>query len=214
MRIESIMRRQVITASPTTTIGEALQLLRENKIRHLPVVEQERLVGILSDRDLREALPSILLPKKDDETIFGKPVSEIMKRQVLTAHPLDFIEDAAVQIYESKVGSLPVVEGNRLVGIITESDLFNSLIELFGVNKPSSHIEVEVDDRVGMLAEVSQVFREAQINVSSIVVFPGSKPAKKSLVFRAQTIDPRPIVQKLRDHGFTVIAPGEGGTSH
>lgn len=85
MRIESIMRRQVITASPTTTIGEALQLLRENKIRHLPVVEQERLVGILSDRDLREALPSILLPKKDDETIFGKPVSEIMKRQVLTA---------------------------------------------------------------------------------------------------------------------------------
>lgn len=73
MRIESIMRRQVITASPTTTIGEALQLLRENKIRHLPVVEQERLVGILSDRDLREALPSILLPKKTTRPFLASP---------------------------------------------------------------------------------------------------------------------------------------------
>ncbi|USG67194.1 CBS and ACT domain-containing protein [Brevibacillus ruminantium] len=212
MRIENIMRKRVVTATPSTTIGEALQLLKENRIRHLPVVEQERLVGIISDRDLGEALPSVLLPREDDGlAILNQPVSAIMKRQVLTAHPLDFIEDAAMQIYEHKVGSLPVVEGNRLVGIITESDLFTSLIELFGVNKPSCHIEVEVDDRVGMLAEVSQVFREAQVNVSSIVVFPGSQPAKKCLVFRAQTIDPRPLVQKLRTQGFTVIAPGEGG---
>ncbi|QQE75559.1 CBS domain-containing protein [Brevibacillus composti] len=211
MRVENIMRKRVVTVSPLTTIGEALQLLRGNRIRHLPVIEQERLVGIVSDRDLREALPSALLPRDDDQTVLNKPVSAIMKSQVLTAHPLDFIEDAAMQIYEHQVGSLPVVEGNRLVGIITESDLFNSLIELFGVNKPSSHIDVEVDDRVGMLAEVSQIFREAQINITSIVVFPGSQPGKKHLVFRVQTIDPRPVFQLLRDRGFTVGTPGEGG---
>ncbi|MDA5110186.1 CBS and ACT domain-containing protein [Brevibacillus thermoruber] len=211
MRIEKIMRRRVVTVQPATSIGDALKLLRGNRIRHLPVVEQERLVGIISDRDLRDALPSTLLVHDDDHTVLQKPVADIMQRQVITAHPLDFIEDAAVQIYEHKVGSLPVVEGNRLVGIITESDLFNSLIELFGVNKPSSHIEVEVDDRVGMLAEVSQVMREAQVNVCSVVVFPGGRPGRKNLVFRVQTIDPRPVVQLLRDKGFAVVAPGEGG---
>lgn len=211
MRIEEIMRKKIVTIQPSTTIGEALLLLRANRIRHLPVIENDSLVGIVSDRDLRDALPSRLLTHDDDDTVLHKPVANIMNQQVITAHPLDFIEDAALQLYEHKIGSLPIVEGNRLVGLITESDLFSSLIELFGVNKPSSHIEVEVDDRVGMLAEVSQVFRDAQVNVTSIVVFPGKQPAKKNLVFRVQTIDPRIVTQLLLEKGFSVIGPTEGG---
>ncbi|MBG9942404.1 CBS and ACT domain-containing protein [Brevibacillus formosus] len=211
MRIEEIMRKIIVTIQPSTTIGEALLLLRANRIRHLPVIENDSLVGIVSDRDLRDALPSRLLTHDDDDTVLHKPVADIMNQQVITAHPLDFIEDAALQLYEHKIGSLPIVEGNRLVGLITESDLFSSLIELFGVNKPSSHIEVEVDDRVGMLAEVSQVFRDAQVNVTSVVVFPGKKPAKKNLVFRVQTIDPRIVTQLLLEKGFSVIGPTEGG---
>lgn len=211
MRIEDIMRRNLVTASPATTIGEALLLLRLNRIRHLPVLEGEQLVGIVSDRDLRDALPSRLITRDDDDTILHKPISEIMQTQVITVHPLEFIEDAAVQIYENKIGSLPVVEGTKLVGMITESDLFNSLIELFGVNKPSSHIEVEVDDRAGMLAEVSQVFREAQVNVCSVVVYPGKKIGTKSLVFRVQTMDPRSLIHLLHERGFTVVGPANGG---
>ncbi|MFS0555336.1 CBS and ACT domain-containing protein [Brevibacillus sp. 179-C9.3 HS] len=211
MRIEEIMRKNIVTIQPSTAIGEALLLLRANRIRHLPVIENDCLVGIVSDRDLRDALPSCLLTHDDDDTVLHKPVADIMNQHVITAHPLDFIEDAALQLYEHKIGSLPIVEGNRLVGLITESDLFSSLIELFGVNKPSSHIEVEVDDRVGMLAEVSQVFREAQVNVTSVVVFPGKKPAKKNLVFRVQTIDPRIVTQLLLEKGFSVIGPTEGG---
>ncbi|ATF14711.1 CBS and ACT domain-containing protein [Brevibacillus porteri] len=211
MRIEEIMRKKIVTIQPSTTIGEALLLLRANRIRHLPVIENDSLVGIVSDRDLRDALPSRLLTHDDDDTVLHKPVADIMNQQVITAHPLDFIEDAALQLYEHKIGSLPIVEGNRLVGLITESDLFSSLIELFGVNKPSSHIEVEVDDRVGMLAEVSQVFRDAQVNVTSVVVFPGKQPAKKNLVFRVQTIDPRIVTKLLLEKGFSVIGPTEGG---
>ncbi|MDC0761845.1 CBS and ACT domain-containing protein [Brevibacillus sp. AG] len=211
MRIEEIMRKKIVTIQPSTTIGEALLLLRANRIRHLPVIENDSLVGIVSDRDLRDALPSRLLTHDDDDTVLHKPVADIMNQQVITAHPLDFIEDAALQLYEHKIGSLPIVEGNRLVGLITESDLFSSLIELFGVNKPSSHIEVEVDDRIGMLAEVSQVFRDAQVNVTSVVVFPGKQPAKKNLVFRVQTIDPRIVTQLLLEKGFSVIGPTEGG---
>lgn len=211
MRIEEVMRKKIVTIQPSTTIGEALLLLRANRIRHLPVIKNDSLVGIVSDRDLRDALPSRLLTHDDDDTVLHKPVADIMNQQVITAHPLDFIEDAALQLYEHKIGSLPIVEGNRLVGLITESDLFSSLIELFGVNKPSSHIEVEVDDRVGMLAEVSQVFRDAQVNVTSVVVFPGKQHAKKNLVFRVQTIDPRIVTQLLLEKGFSVIGPTEGG---
>lgn len=212
MRIEDIMRKKVITVNPSTSIGEALLLLRTNRIRHLPVLEEERLVGLVSDRDLRDALPSHLLTHEDDDMILQKPVSDIMSKQVITAHPLDFIEDAAAQVYEHKIGSLPIVENERLVGMITESDLFSSLIELFGVNRPSSHIEVQVDDRVGALAEVSQVFRDAHVNICSVLVYPAQNPPQKNLVFRAQTIDPRPLIQQLTDKGFTVVWPKEGGS--
>lgn len=213
MRIEDIMRKNVVTVAPATTIREALLLLRINRIRHLPVLDQGKLVGIVSDRDLRDALPSRLVTHDDDEAILQSPVSSIMQKQVITAHPLDFIEDAALQIYEHKIGSLPVVQGDQLVGMITETDLFHSLIELFGVNKPSSHIEVEVDDRVGMLAEVSQIFREAQVNVCSVVVFPGKKAATKNLVFRVQSFDTRSLIQLLTERGFRVIGPTDGGSA-
>lgn len=213
MRIEDIMRKNLVTVAPSTTIREAHLLLRVNRIRHLPVVEQGKLVGIISDRDLRDALPSRLLTHEDDELILQKPVSAIMQKQVITAHPLDFIEDAASLLYEHKIGSLPVMQENQLVGMITESDLFISLIELFGVNKPSSHIEVEVGDRIGSLADVSQVFREAQVNVCSVVVFPGKKEATKRLVFRVQSFDTRPLIRLLEARGFAVIAPTNGGDS-
>jgi len=211
MRIEKIMRRRVVTVSTATTIGEALALLRGNRIRHLPVLEDDKLVGIVSDRDLRDALPSSLTQDPEKEMILAQPVSEIMTRQVITAHPLDFIEDAAKTIYDYKVGSLPVLEGGQLVGIITESDILNCLVELFGVNKPSSHIEVEVDDRAGALAEVSEVFREAKVNVTSVMIYPGSAPDKRNLVFRAQTIDPRPLTEMLAAKGFPVVPPEKGG---
>ncbi|MBO8163724.1 MAG: CBS domain-containing protein [Brevibacillus sp.] len=213
MRIEEIMRKRVVTVNTTTTIGEALMLLRGNRIRHLPVLDEGKLVGIVSDRDLRDALPSTLIRHDDDNEVLKKKVKEIMHPDVVTAHPLDFIEDAAKMIYDHKVGSLPVVEEGRLVGIVTESDILNRLVELFGVHKPSSHIEVEVDDRIGMLAEVSQVFRAEQVNVSSVIAWPSTNPGKKKLIFRVQTIDPRRIEGSLRAAGFTVTGPlGEGGS--
>ncbi len=213
MRIEQIMRRRVVTVTPDTTIGEGLDLLQGNRIRHLPVLDAGKLVGIISDRDMRDALPSCLARHEDDSEVLKKPIKEIMHRDVITAHPLDFIEDAAKLIYDYKVGSLPVVEDGRLVGIVTESDILNRLVELFGVNRPSSHIEVEVDDRIGMLAEVSDVFKEAQVNVSSVIVYPSEVPGKKNLVFRVTTIDPRPVEHLLAEKGFKVIDPIEGGSS-
>ncbi|MDN9011256.1 CBS and ACT domain-containing protein [Brevibacillus laterosporus] len=210
MRLEDFMRKQVVTATATTSIGEALTLLKQNRIRHLPVLDNQILVGIVSDRDLRDALPSSLYARADDHIIMTKPVQEIMNTEVITAHPLDFLEEAAKTMYEYKVGSLPVLEENKLVGIVTESDILYKMIELFGVNKASSQIEIEVEDRYGVLAEVSQVIRESKVNVSSVIVFPSGTEGKKNLVFRVTTMDTRTVTSMLRAKGFHVLAPIRG----
>jgi acetoin utilization protein AcuB len=213
MRIEEIMRKRVVTVHTDTTIEDALELLRGNRIRHLPVMDGEKLVGIISDRDLRDALPSSLLTHEDDHEILKTPVGAIMTKEVITAHRLDFIQDAAKTIYDHKVGSLPVLEDGRLVGLVTESDILNRLVELFGVNRPSSLLEVKVEDRAGSLADVCDVFREAGVNVCSMIISPAPEPHFKILMCRVQTIDPRKLIEMLRQRGFEVVPPVEGGVT-
>jgi acetoin utilization protein AcuB len=217
MLVEDIMTRDVITVEPTDTIRSALLKVQQCRIRHIPVVENGKLVGIISDRDVRDACPSILSePHEDDEDIFQAPVSCIMRKDVITASPLDFVEEAAYVLYENGIGCLPVVSGeeNKLVGIITKTDILYTLVELMGVNFPSSRIEVEVDDRIGTLTDVTQLFKLAKCNVSSVLVFPGKKPAKKNLVFRIQTIDPRKIVSMIKGAGYHVVWPKDPGEYH
>lgn len=215
MLVENIMNRNVITVEPSDTIHIALLKVQQYRIRHLPVVQDGQLIGIISDRDVRDACPSILgTPHKEDEDILCSPISNIMRKDVITADPLDFVEEAALILYENNIGCLPVVSGdkNQLIGIITEKDILNTLVELMGVNFPSSHIEVEVDDQIGLLADVSQFFKAAKCNVSSVLVFPEKQHStKKNLVFRVQTIDPRKVVQLIKEAGYHVIWPKDPG---
>jgi acetoin utilization protein AcuB len=213
MLVEDIMKRDVITVEPTDTIRTVLLKVQQCRIRHIPVVENGQLVGIISDRDVRDACPSILgQPHEDDESIYCMPVSNIMRKDVITASPLDFVEEAAYVLYENGIGCLPVVScEDKLIGIITETDILHTLVELMGVNFPSSHIEVEVDDRIGLLADISQLFKIAKCNVSSVLVFPGKKHPKKNLVFRVQTIDPRKVVSLIKEAGYHVVWPKDPG---
>ncbi|MDQ0339118.1 acetoin utilization protein AcuB [Caldalkalibacillus uzonensis] len=207
MQIEEVMKRKVITVSPDTTIGEARRLCQEHRIRHLPVVEGERLAGIISDRDLRDALPSVIQKEIEADEIYELPVSSFMKKDVITIHPLDCIDDAALTLYTAKIGCLPVVSQGKLVGIVTESDILHSLVELMGVDQPSSYLKIEVDDTTGRLADVAQIIKGCHVNVSNVYVYPSKKKGKKNLIFRVQTIDPRPIIERIEQHGFRVIWP-------
>ncbi|WP_027416836.1 acetoin utilization AcuB family protein [Aneurinibacillus terranovensis] len=210
MLVEDIMKRNVITVESSDSIRLAMLKVDQNRIRHLPVIEDGQLVGILSDRDLRDACPSIIgETRTEDDQVMSTSVSSIMRKEVITCHPLDFVEEAALAMYDNHIGCLPVVEGDRLQGIITETDILHTLVELMGVHYPSSHIEVEVDDRIGLLADVTQIFKEAKCNVTSVLVFPGRRLNKKNLVFRVQTIDPRKIVSKIEEAGYRVVWPDE-----
>ena len=133
MRVGEWMRKNPIALSADATVGEAWRLMRRNRIRHLPVLDKGRLVGILTDRDLRMALPSPasrLEPLERLERWGDVRVWEVMSRVVLTAQPETGLDEAVDLILRYRIGGLPVVRGPKLVGIITKSDLLLALAAL------------------------------------------------------------------------------------
>jgi acetoin utilization protein AcuB len=209
MIIEQIMKRNVITVLETSTIKEAMQLIELHQIRHLPIVnEKKQLVGIVSDSDIRDASPSIF-HFTDHLEDFMKPISSIMKKHVITAHPLDFVEEVSTLFYEHYIGCLPILEGDQLVGIVTETDMLHTLVELMGAHQPSSHIEVKVENITGKLSDIASIFKDLKVNITSVLVYPYGDPAFKVLVFRVQTIDPRKVVKVIEEKGYDVIWPSE-----
>lgn len=131
MRVEDWMRRKPVTISPQETLRTAWRIIREHRIRHLPVVEQGRLVGIVTDRDLRHALPSRAASLEMHEIPYLAEkvrIWEVMARAVVTIHRDAPVEEAAHLLLKYRIGGLPVVKGETLVGIITKTDLLRALI--------------------------------------------------------------------------------------
>jgi acetoin utilization protein AcuB len=203
MLVEEIMTREVTHLTPDQTLSEALEIARSKRIRHLPVLAGGRLVGLLSDRDIRDASPSTLGEGLLD-TALNTPVEQLMVREVITCHPLDFVEDAAALLHRHRIGCLPVVTEGHVVGIISESDILHTLVEMMGVNTPTSRVEVEVPDRPGMLANIADLLRARRINASTVMVFPSQTPGFKTIVFRIRTMDPRRFIQDIEAAGYKV----------
>lgn len=136
MRVGHRMTRNPITIPPETPLKVASEIFEEHRIRHLPVLDREKLVGIVTDRDIRHALPSgaTSLEIHQLRCLFGEvEVQEVMTKRVVTVTPDTPVEEAARLMVEKKIGGLPVLEGERLVGIITETDLLTALVDLLAI---------------------------------------------------------------------------------
>lgn len=212
MLVEEIMKTNVVTLFPDNTIADAISLMREKKIRHLPIVNQQnQLVGLVTDRDIKEAAPSIL-EEAERKDIMEKPLESIMKTDIITGHPLDFVEEVTALFYEHKIGCLPIMKDNRLVGIITETDLFHTLVELTGAHQPGSLIEVKVPNKEGMLWKIANVIHSHNTNIQSVLVYPDKKEeGYKTLVIRVQTMNPINIINDLKKEGLRVLWPNFPG---
>jgi acetoin utilization protein AcuB len=208
LQVKDSMAREVTTLSPGDTAGDALALCRERRIRHLPVVEDGILVGIVSDRDLRSATPAFGDPARAS-ALAEIRVGDVMAREVITADPEDPIDDAANTMRERRINCLPVVEGGELVGIITSSDVMESLVYLLGAHEPGSRMEVVVPDRPGTLAGVAGLIGELGINIVSVVSGPPRKgePPSRVAIFRVDTINPSHASEILEVAGYTVLWP-------
>jgi acetoin utilization protein AcuB len=130
MLVNEWMTHDPVTASSETTLGEAQRLMHERRCRHLPVVEGGRLVGLVSDRDLRSALPSAagIVAGEAVAAALGRPVGQIMSRDLLTIPSRQPVEEAARTLHEARIGALPVVDAGRLVGIVTVDDLLRAFL--------------------------------------------------------------------------------------
>ncbi|MFQ5840155.1 MAG: CBS domain-containing protein [Candidatus Methylomirabilales bacterium] len=132
MQVKDWMQQRPVTVSPRETLRTAWRVIRERRIRHLPVVERGRLVGIVTDRDIRQALPSraVGLELHEIPHLTEKVrIWEVMTRVVVTVSPEALIEEVARLLLEYRIGGLPVVKGERLVGIITKADLLRALLD-------------------------------------------------------------------------------------
>ena len=205
LRVRDAMTREVITLEPEASAVQALGLCREHGIRHLPVVENGRLVGLVSDRDLRDVSP----PRGtgDEENTLGwVRVRDIMSTNLVTIHTLDTIEHAARDIHAHKFNCLPVVAEGELVGIITSSDMTRMLIELIGAHGAGSWIEVEVPNEPGMLHEVTDVVKDSHVNIASVFLGPASRATNRVIVLRLETTDPSSIAESLTNAGYVVTS--------
>ena len=198
MLIRRRMTRDVVTVPSTATVADALDMLNAHTIRHLPVVDGGRVVGILSDRDLRLAITG-----RPDET----SVSDVLTPDPLTVSSGSTVETAARILVEHDVGCVPVVDDGELVGIVTASDLLRSYVELVGGRERHARVELLAPDRPGELARVVRLIGvEHEVNITGVVV-PAPKGDRAMVVLHLETDDARPILEDLRRLGYQAASP-------
>ncbi|NPV92442.1 MAG: CBS domain-containing protein [Firmicutes bacterium] len=210
MFVRDRMSPNPITISPKATIAEAVEMMKKKQIRRIPVVEGERLVGFITDKDLSEASPSTATTLSIFEINYllaKTKVSDILKkdRPTYTIHPDATVEECALLMNDLKIYGVPVVEDNNLVGIITETDIFNAFIDIMGIRSPGVRIHLHVPDRPGMVADVTRIIADHGANISHIVS-DSNDDGTMGLVIRLQVADCREIVKDLKEHGFQVIS--------
>jgi len=192
-----------VTITPQNTIADAFALLRENKVRRLPVMDKGKLVGIITDRDLREVSPSpaTSLSIFEINYLLSKMTIEeaIKKQKLITIGPDAYVEEAALLMREYGIGALPVVEDGTLVGIITESNIFDAFIEIMGLHEPGTRLNLGVEDKPGELAKIlDTIFRHGG-DVAHLAMF-----GKDTVVIQLRNEEAGPIVEDLVKQDLTV----------
>ena len=204
MLVRELMTPNPITVRPDTSVPDALHLMRERKVRRLPVIDSHgRLVGIVSDKDLLWASPSpaTTLAVWEIPELLGKlKVERVMTHDVITVAEKTPLEEAARLMADKKIGGLPVMQGPDLVGIITETDLFKNLLELLGGRRSGVRIAVAVPAIKGVLSKITTAIFEAGGNIVGIGMkgILGSYGDTAEVVLKVQDVDRDKLVEVLK----------------
>jgi len=208
MRIKDVMTKNPITVDSETLVLDAQKIMKENNIRRIPVVDKGKLVGIITKHDLLEASPSpaTSLSVFELNYLLAKmKVKEIMKKNPVTITPDTPFEEALRLGQDRKIGSFPVVENGKLVGITTESDIIRFVTIVLGLKEEGSRITIEgLGVKLGDLEKIVSVANQHHTVILSMMSLP--RPDKKDwmIVLRLKTNDPDPIVKDFKKAGFNV----------
>lgn len=210
MKVKNRMSENPLTVTLDTSIHEAMNLMKTNNIRRLPVVEKNKVVGIVTIVDLNQASPSsaTTLSKHELKYLLAKTkIKDILPKnqKVITISPENYIETAARIMRENKISGLPVVDDKgSLVGIITETDIFDALIDILGVTRVHSRIDFYTADRPGTVAEITTMIAEKGKNIVNTVAFYDKKKDMYKMVIRLEELDCQDVVDALKERGLEV----------
>ncbi len=210
MFVRDRMSSPAVTVTPDTPFPEAMQLLRERKFRRLPVVDKDgKIVGIVSERDLLYASPSpasSLSIWEMNYLLAQLKIEEIMTKKVITTTPDTPIEEAAHLMVTNRVGGLPVVdEENKVVGVITETDIFKTFVEMLGGGEKGLRIYLQVPEGKGVLAKLASAITELGGNIVSVGTFYGASPEERHLLIKVRGVAKDQLVDTLEALGDHVL---------
>jgi acetoin utilization protein AcuB len=211
MIVGEVMSKKLITVKKSDTLKKAQDLMVEKSIRHLPVMDGTELMGIITESDIRSAFIG-----KGVKTNSGKiqtlnpskmKVSDFMTRDPMVVVPETHIEDAALIIYKYKIGALPVIKRNKLVGIVSIMDILGIFVDLMGILHSSSRVDVVMDKNPSNFEKVSNIIHGENLNIISVGMAPHSAGGNKQVYFfRLDLCNTAGVVEKIEKAGFKVIS--------
>ena len=211
MLVKDVMQAHPVTATLETRLPDLVRLLQRRGFRHLPVMDGGKLVGIISDRDLKQSMTSAALategPARDrllDELTAG----QVMTRAVVTIGPMFGVEEAARLMATRKISALPVTEEGRLVGIVTGTDVLHLFVRAMGVLDPSSRLDVILRDPVAGLGDVVLIVESTGSRIVNLMTLE-LPTGEREVMLRLATIDPGPAVKALEAGGYIVKDAGQ-----
>ena len=207
MIVKEVMRTNVVFISSETKITEAKNIMMENKFSKLPVVDYGKLVGIVTKNDLLKAEPSLAttLDMFEIGYLLSKlTVKKVMMTNVITVSPDEVVEEAARIMVDNEISCLPVVKDDALIGIITESDLFNLFTDMFGARQKGVRVVAFVDDKPGPLAKVTNEISDLNANIISAVTTKHDVDNRLCITLKATGIEESKMKSIFENCGFEV----------
>lgn len=200
MFVKSRMTPNPITVTPDVSISEAFRIMKEHAFRRLLVTQGGKLVGIVTEKELQQVSPS----KATTLSVFElnyllekTTIKDAMSRDPITVQDDDLIEKAALLMRSNKVGALPVMHGDRVVGIITESDIFDAFIDIMGFRNAGVRLDIQMADQAGNIADVTRRISDAGGNITHMTLFGDGE-----LVLRISEEHADAVVASLTQAGY------------
>ncbi len=201
MLVKNRMSRHPITVTVDVHIDEALKMMRDNRVRRLPVVDKDgRLVGIVSEMDLLYASPSpaTSLSVYEIHYLMARiTVQDVMTKEVISIEEDTPLEEAARIMVDNKIGGLPVVRDSKLVGIITETDLFKIFLELLGAREKGVRLTLQTPNKKGVLASITGQIAQMGGDIISLGTFLGEDPSEGLLTVKVAGVPQDQLVEAL-----------------
>lgn len=205
MAVKDFMTRKVVYISPNTTIAHAADMMREQKLHRLPVIENDQLVGLVTEGTIAEASPSkaTSLSIYEMNYLLNKTkVGDAMIRDVVTISQFASLEDATYLMLKNKIGILPVVDNEQLYGVITDRDIFKAFLEVSGYGEEGVRLRFVTENKVGVLEQIIRLLVEENLNISNTVNIPRKDGKVVIEVQLAGNIDTALLKKKFDEHAI------------